>query len=409
MKPSSSQFLQRLAPIPAVGLFLTFVVVLNRDLPGRLLYPPVADQQFYLSGGKALAEHFIFLWRAPVYSVWLGGLYLLSGSNLTKTFYVEKIVSVILLALLTARLGYELFDLRTAVLLGVWVLNCKYFLLETNSSHTLAASLWVVSALFLCAPNARVGVPFAFLTLFLSTQARSEMWIPLLAVAAWLGARCIQLKLKQPRGDHRRAFWQSYAYWIVAIISIAALSLLFSARSSPPEEHRLAVAFGQNFSANYVERLNLQQRFPDPWREWQQVWAEALPNAATPLAALRLYPAELFRHFLYNVKLLARAFPANVVAFDRPVLMALVLLIYLASYGLWGSTKGYLGKWKSLSDEARLRLIVWAVALFALIPISLVLRVAARYYIQLIPIQLLAVAFVTQAIGARLSAARAPR
>ena len=111
---------------------------------------------------------------------------LANGRDLRRTFFVEKYTSVALLSVATGLLAWRLFGFPAGVLLGCWVANCRYLLLETNGSHALAASLYVLAALCLVMPWKSVRLPMALLLTYFSAQARSEMWVPLMLILAAL-------------------------------------------------------------------------------------------------------------------------------------------------------------------------------------------------------------------------------
>jgi hypothetical protein len=367
-------------------------VFLSR-LPGRLQFPSDNDQQVYLDGGRAFAEHFVFLARAPVYSAWLGAIYLAGGRDLGRTFLIEKILSLVLLSLVTAYLAFLLFDWRSGILAGIWVLNCKYLLFETNSSHTLAAILSVVSVLCFFRKDADSRLPFALFALFLSTQARSEMWVPLLAVIVYLGAREWWTRRRpetkaRPTGRRRRR----RLYWIATAAATLVLLVLFNLRATAPETARLTVAFEQNFAVNYVERYGLFQKFGRPWDDWARIYAEAMPGSPGPLSAAIHYPRQVLGHVGYNLKLTMRALPAMLLAWEWPVIMGLALVIYLGLEFLERRSH-HLSRFIMAGDASEATK-VWALTTCLVIPISLVMRAAARYYVPLIPVGIVTLIFI---------------
>jgi hypothetical protein len=352
----------------------------------------------YLAGGKAFAERFIFFWRSPFYGLWLGTFYLISGYDERICFYLEKYTSMILLSLVIAYLGKQLFDTQNGLLMGIWTLNCKYLVIETNSSHVMAATLFAVSLLSLTFPDRRLRLPMAILMLLLSTQVRSEMWAPFIVVVIIL----LILALRNWRAKNRVApviNWGSIRYWVVCISVGIGLFLLFNLRLSPPEPHRLSEAFAMNFAMNYVDRLNLQRSTQTEEFDWMKVWVAAFPGVSSsteairrdrgeihPLTAVKKYPEEALAHIGYNLSLFPRALSATFLAFDRPLLMLLVFTVYLIFSGLLIKDDKYLGKWKEIPVDTKVFLVIWSLAILSLIPISFILRVVARYYIQLMPI-----------------------
>src|SRR5260370_14930582 len=111
MRLPLSQFSKRHVPLLFFGVLLAFMAALQRDLPQRLSYPPKSEdqEQMYLPAGEAFADQFVFFGRTPVYSAWLGTVFLASGRDLRRCFYLDKFASVFLLSFLTACLGWQMF------------------------------------------------------------------------------------------------------------------------------------------------------------------------------------------------------------------------------------------------------------------------------------------------------------
>jgi len=392
-----------------LSLLITLAMaVLHFRLADRLPYPPQSDQTMYLYGAERFADHFIFFWRAPVYGAWMGVFYLLSGCDPQQCFYLEKFASLVLLSLLVAGLGYRLFDFYSGVLMGFWVLNCKYLVLETNGSSVMAAALFTLSLHCLVMRNRAAGVPAALLSMFLSTQVRSEMWVPLVFIVACLAVLIIRRRLSRMQPpvlatDEARGYWA-----ISAVISIG-LALLFGIRSSPAESHRFSEAFAMNFAMNYVDRHHLSAELLGN-DGWKRVWADALPGVAKAgdaveidaseiqlFAAVRRYPREMINHVGYNIRLAVLALPAVFLAFDRQGMMIFIFVGYLCLLAFLKDEDVRADRWNFLPQESRHLVIIWSLAICLLVPISLVLRVVARYYIQLIPIQIIAAVFLLRA------------
>ncbi len=380
-------------------ILLVYMAVFNGALYTRLFYPPDSDQKMYLAGGHEFAHYFLFFWRSPLYGLWMGIFHILSGYDMERSFYIEKYVSTFLLGLMIACLGKYLFDTRTGLFMGIWALNCKYLVTETNGSHIIAAVLFTASLLMLLSPNRAARLPVALLFFLLSTQVRSEMWIPFAAVCLVLaiqtGKRIIN------KTENRISFDPSdRKYWAATSLIGIALFSLFWMRLTPPEPGRLAEAFAMNFAMNYIDRHQLRATTPGNELGWAAVWVKVLPGVSTsaeaidedrsdihPFAAIKKYPGEITAHVVYNLKLFVRALLAVFLAFDRLLLMLVVTLLYLLSYRFWRPTgNDYLHKWRSLSEEQKQLLVIWSLAIVLLIPISFVLRVVARYYLQLLPV-----------------------
>lgn len=352
----------------------------------------------YLAGAELFADRQLFFWRSPLYGLWMGLIFMLCGNDLELCFYVEKYFSTFLLGLVVGFFGLRLFGLKAGILMGIWTLNCKYILLESNGSHIVAGVLFSLSLLSLTFDDRNARLPSALLALLLSTQVRSEMWVPLIFVLLALSV----LALRQWVGKKRYALAISEggkSYWTMSALIGASLLILFNLRIGPPEQHRFSEAFAMNFAMNYVERSGQPLTGGPGEFDWMKIWVNTFPGVSAsadaikenrgeihPIEAIKKYPREVLAHIGYNLKIFVRALPASFLAFDRPFLMLLIFAVYLSSLVLPGSTVDLAGKWDGMGNEEKLLLVIWALAILTLIPISLVLRVVARYYIQLVPV-----------------------
>jgi hypothetical protein len=363
----------------------------------------------YLAAARYFAHHFIFFWRSPLYGAWMGVFYLVSGCDPQLCFYLEKFASLVVLSLSVAYLGCRLFDIRSGLLMGFWTLNCKYVVLETNGSHALAATLFALSLNCLLLRNQAARVPTALLVMFLSTQVRSEMWVPFLAIVAYLAARSVRKRLSG-QGPEFFVTSKMRHYWIICSVIGLGLILLFNARPSPEEPHRFSEAFAMNFALNYIDRHHLSARNSLAETDWRYIWVNALPGVSRsadaieldreelhPFTAVRKYPGEMLIHVAYNLRLAATALPAVFLAFDRRGVMFLIVTGYLLSLALIKKADDRPDKWNSFSREFRYLLLTWSLAICLLVPVSLVLRVVARYYIQLVPIQITSATLIIRA------------
>lgn len=389
--------LRALKIIGSAAVVTFMVVALYQHFKARLVYPPGPDQEEYLAAGAAFVERFVFFWKSPVYGCWLGFFYVLSGKDLETTFYLEKAASVFLLSGLVGFLGSRLFDLRTGVLLGVWVLNCKYLLSEYNNSHTLTGCLFVASALCLLLPNRNARIPASLLLLFLSIKVRAEMWLPGFGVLAYLSVTHLRAQFGQPPFERLKGAW-SLRFWVGCGAVVLVLMAVFSLRQGTEHKYGLInEAFAQNYAANYVERYDLSGRFPDPWAAAHEIMNGAMPGANTIVGAIELYPSAVLGHVLYNVRASIKAIPAASMGMDRPGLMVVAVALYLASFAYGKRPVSYLQRWEVLPEETRRLLVVWTLASLLLIVSTYIFRVAARYYIQTIPTQLMLIAFILRA------------
>lgn len=366
------------------------------DLANKGIYPPGPDQEEYLASGVAATEKGVFFWKAPLYSAWMGAFYLIGGKDLRICFFLEKTVSVLLLASLTGYLVVKLFDKRTGILAAIWVLNCRYLLQEPNNSHTLTACLLVASAIILLTMNEVIRIPASLLFIFFSTLVRSEMWLPLIGILICLavsgrqvlfGGRLAELYLRR----------QMLISWIFCCAIGLLLSILFSFRQGGEERYGLIdEAFAQNFAANYVERRHLLSQYPHPWGAAHEITNLAMPGVKTLIDAVTLYPSEVLAHILFNVKVSIKAVPSMLAGVESFWIMTITIVIYISSYLI--ANGSYPTGWKTLASDNRRLLVIWGLSCLLLILNSYIFRVAARYYIQLIPAFLIIVMFLLRAL-----------
>lgn len=408
---------QRFGVVILTAALPLFGAILHHGLADRLAYPPMSDQRMYLAGGMEFAERFLFFWRAPLYGAWIGIFHIASGGDPAASFHFEKLTTLLLLGLLVAYLGRLLFDVRTGLLLGVWVLNCKYLVLETNGSHMLAACLFVGSFLCFFIRDRRARLPAALLTLFLSTQVRSEMWIPFCAIVLSLLVLAVKDRV-QGKGRVTSSLARERSYWVGGTIVAMGLSVLFYARATPPESHRFAEAFAMNFAMNYVDRNHLTGEYTAPDLPYTEIWVRALPGVSSSadaierdrgelhlIDAFKRYPSEMLAHVLYNISLSVRGVPAMFLAFDRPMLMLIAFMVYIGSFVVWRRPGP--DRWKSLPENTKRLLVVWSLEACLLIPITLIFRVVARYYIPFAPVAMVFAVFVVRAVLSKVVHSRA--
>lgn len=388
--------------LPSIFLIITlFWLILHLNLNQRFQFPTGSDQDTYLEAGKEVVEHGRFIWRAPFYGAWMGLFYFVSGKTLQICFNIEKYFSVLLLGLLVAFLGFRLFDLRTGLLMGIWILNCKYFIIEANGTHAFVGSLFTMSMISLMLENQYARLPLALLSLFMAAQVRIDMWIPFLTFVIITGFFLLKRRIAG-RAVNWAFATQSRPHWLICFTIGVVVSVLFTLRPWSIEPQIRSEAFFNNFAVNYVERKNLLDRYPRPWAEVPQILKEALPGTSDTISVIRMYPGEVEAHFLYNLKLFPRALIANFLAFDNSLLMLLVFIFYFGSYIVWKRPDDYLEKWKDISIEVRLQIAASFIAICWIIPMTLAFRVASRYYIPLLPLQLVVTLLMTRVLVNRL-------
>ncbi len=384
---------------PVFMLLICFVVApfVHADFIQRLAYPPGLDQDAYLVAGRNVVNHFVFMPGKPLYSAWMGLMYVLSGSDLKACFYLEKTVSVLLFAFLMAMLGLTLFGARTATLMGLWALSCKYLTLEPNGSHAFAASLSVASVLCFFLPSKAARLPASLLLAFATTLVRPEMKLPFYCIGLGLLAwHFVNRRKRDSQAAERSGLSDQRAtYWAAAAAVAIALTALFALRSTTDRSYFHRLAF-QEFAATYMDRNHLPERFPTRfpgrWDATAQsaVYHEIIPMAATPVEIVRFYPHEVLGNILYNIKTsVTRVLPAMFLAFDRRVLMLLALVLYCASFAFWREHRNPPPSSREGAETIRTVLIVWALASALVLPVVMLLHVSARQFIQEVPVLIL--------------------
>ena len=369
---------------------------LYRDLSSRLPFPSDSDQDEYLQDAQMIANQFGFPKARQVYCSWLAMIYVLSGKDLRRSMYIEKTVSVLLLSVIIGFLALMLFDVRTALLLFLWVLNCKYMLLEPNDSHALAASMIVASVLCFFLPNRALRLPASLFILLLSIKVREEMIVPLVVISACL---IIRAAYRWKRKDKPRAVADPRAkyYWIGAAIIWISLVALFAVRPNNSTSPYFSVLFRGEFAGTYVNRTGLREQLPgkQPWvkEAWDLTYGEKLPGIKTDFDVIRLYPREELANIIYNVKITPRVAGSMFLAFDHPLLMLAALLLYVFSFVIWPGLKGRFHRWR-LSKEIATFLVVWAIGTCSIVGLIVLLYISARHYVQLIPVEIIAAIFV---------------
>lgn len=346
-------------------------------------YPPGMDQDGYLLAGKEFSEKFILMWRAPLYSMWMGVVYYICEYDMRLAFYVEKILSIIILSSLIGVMIKRLIGGWAGVVSAAWTWNLKYLLTETNGSHAAAASMFTLAIISLSIVDKYIRILLVFYFLYLSAMCRSEMWVVLiltgmLFIGYWLkrnaGYVSLIAGLKNIPGK----------YWILTLALLCMSISMNVMRMSKPEQDRLSVAFMQNFVVTYVEREGLKDKYQDAWISWQAVLAEVMPNAATPYNAIKYYPSDIVNHFIYNVRLSIKALPATAFAFNSNIVAAFTFILLILTI----LSGGFFSQDQYLNSGSLYLVAIVLVSACILVPISIVLRVAARYYIQLIPVMI---------------------
>ncbi len=319
-----------------------------------------------------------------------------------RTFFLEKTASVLLFCFLLAVLGWKLFDARTALLIFVWVLNCKYFVAEPNGSHALAASMLVVSVLCFYLPWRGAALAASVFVLLLSLKIREEMIVPVLFVIGFLIARTFY--------RWRRGRWKGFDrpaakyYWIAAAILFALMIGIFNLRPNNTISPYYSMVMRTEFAGTYVNRTGLRSELPgkESWtiEAWDITYKQKLPGIKTDLDVIRLYPREELANIIYNVKITPKVASAMFLAFDRTWLMAVAFLLYLISFVIWPGPNGNFQRWRPMTREFLTLLIVWGIGVCLIVALICLLYISARHYVQLIPVEIIATTFMIRfAIG----------
>ena len=285
-----SRHLRVACAIALLALWATFCLY---RLTTRIPYPTRDDQMDNLVQATAFIDHFIFYWRGPLYVAWLGLHLSLAAGDPPTAMYFEKLTSVLLLAALTAWLGCRLWGWRAGLLMAAWTLNCTFVVTQSTNNHTLAASLFTLSLIFLTSSQDMRRAPFALLALFLATQVRQEMWLVFGAAVLLFAVWTVRPSLYGRDHAWREAMPTRRA-WAAAALTEAIIFGVITLRSGPPFPDRTNFAFGQTFAKNYVERHQLEAKYPDAWTSFYEILSENVPALTpfprmSPLSALKNY------------------------------------------------------------------------------------------------------------------------
>jgi len=346
----------------------------------------------YLPAGQACAEQFVFFRRATTYSAWMAGFYLATGKDLRSTYYVEKLSTLVLLAvavaMLTTRLTHGLLGLAA----GLWILNSKYLVLETNGSHAFAALLCTGAALSLTLPTQAARLPLGLVWLAAASQSRTEVAL-VLVVFSFLGV-CHWLVHKDrlwPRDGNR----SSVSRWVASGLILLAVGALVILRRGPAEPGRLREAVMINFCLNYLDRTGTITGRGEP--DFPTIWEKAFrgsgvtaleirrdPRQIRPAHAFLARPEEMAAHITWNLRLLARAIPAVLTAPWHYTVAAVVLGLIAVSLSWPGEPLGG----HPVVDERQYTLLgrLAASLVLVLVALTVVLRPVARYYIPILPV-----------------------
>lgn len=401
-KGASTRRVRALATAAMVVMLVPAFFLLHRGLQSypQLIYPPGPDQINYLNEAPDFENHLLVDPKAPLYTVWFGLFYSVNR-DLRWQFYAERIASIFLLSVLVAFLGRRLFDLRTGLFLGFWTLNCKYLVLEPNGTNALAASMFVAAALCLTSKRENLRWPAAVFFLFLSSLSRPEMMVPLGLALVYLAWKAFGWFRSQRRkaGSLLPANWYHCS---AILVIVSAITAFVKTHSNPVAPWSTSYAFFTAFAVNYIRRNNLFQQYPDAWLFTPQIIHKVMPNVTEPVSPLasplrgivqawKLYPQECLYNTFYNVKVSIITLPAIALGWQSRILMFVATVVWVGSYFLVrGSNRE---NFKRTPATVWRDLLIQSVAGSSLIAVSIFFLVLWRYYLPLLPVMLIAAAY----------------
>jgi len=377
-------------------LSLLWLLLFRHELSRPLPFPPHSDEGFYLSAACDSAGGLILSEKAPMYSLWLRAVCLLNSCVAVRCLFWDRLCSIFLLSLLCSCLGERFFGFRTGVLFGFWIVNSKYIVIEPNGSNRLAAILFVVSLLCLFVPNRHARLPAATLLAFLSSLARPEMRVPLLAILCYIVVReAIALLLH--RAHSAAGSWRKeIGYWVLAIGLAASLQAYVTTHGVSDKGLGFTTedAFTLGFGVTYIERNALSVQYPDAWQAAYEVVGRIMPGVSHPYQALIHFPRHFVDHFVYNFRKCAVVMFSLLFGYCSRSLQLGAFLCYLVAGGLWPGRTAVKQAAKPLSPAQHEQLVVWFSSACLLVPLSCVFLILWRYYLPLIPLGLVGVMFV---------------
>jgi hypothetical protein len=221
------------------------------------------------------------------------------------------------------------------------------------------------------------------------------MIVPFYAVILYLLVRLgIKLRHEGSAVLRKSVHWR---YWVVCLVLALGVNAVALVRGDPKtasKEDYFDHVILNEVTVTYMERHGLRKNLSDVWSAYAPFQSQALPGSTTALEAIRQHPDVLVANVLYNTKLSLRVLPAMFLAFDHPLLMLILLAGYVGFCLVRRRFIPGLGDGRLISRDNSHLLLVWSAAACLIIPIILLLHVSARQYIQLIPIEILAVVFI---------------
>lgn len=242
-------------------------IQLRQSVP-RFSYPTHSDQDAYLEWGRQAATTGRLQSRSPLYSVWIAGAHLAGDGSLTTTFRIERLSTFLLLSAVTGLVAARVAGLSSGLLAGAWLLSTHYLLKEPNGSHAAAAVLWMAGIACLLVVEGERRRAVGALFFLLSTQIRSDMWLPFTVLLVLLSRR-----------DWREGGRQRLLPWALPMGAGLVLLTGLALSSHGFERNRLRELFGQSLTMTRLERIEGTPPDQLPWDDWEAVWARTFPES----------------------------------------------------------------------------------------------------------------------------------
>jgi hypothetical protein len=329
----------------------------------------------YLESGQQAATAGRLLSRSPLYSIWMAGAYLAGDGSLTATLRIERAVTLAALAVLTGLVAARFAGLCGGFLAGAWLLNAHYLLIEPNGSHTMAGVLWMAGILCLLVWRGRGRRAVAAFVFLLSTQVRSDMWLPLAVALAGLSSR-----------DWRDGGRRLIPVWGLSIGAGLAVITFLAHVSSGLEETRLSVGLRQSLLVTHLERAQGVRPNLWHWVEWEDLWKRTFPEIPDASTLIRTRPDLVVGHIAYQAGISPRVIMADVFRLNDPLTFAVASALWVAAIRPRGRHVARTAPRSArVPREVASDVLVCGLALLILVPPNCVIRVAARNYLQIVP------------------------
>jgi hypothetical protein len=380
----------KLDVLAIISIIIFFVLIFHWNVLQHYQYPTGSDQDSYLIHAKTFVERGVFSERAPFYTVWLSLFYLLSGGDFQLCLMYEKATLILLLSLFTALICRRIFDWRTGIFAGCWVLNCKYFILEPNGSNSIVAVLITGSLISLFYLAESIRLPVSFFCLYLAAMVRPEIWF---LIGAIILGQLLTNREFQIRNCLKKESLRNYLHpaWLLNIILCTSFFIYSEVMMDNKLKGIHQEAFRQNFAVNFIERKDLEAKYQQKWHAIDDIWKNYFSDANDIKTLILRYPKEMTNHLEYNMKLATRAVPAAIFGLLNNTLLVIAILLYSIFEYKFPIPKRFHNDDGTLECEIKW-IVVWGISTgIIIIPMTLFFRTAARYYIPLIPFLIIAI------------------